>query len=261
MYMSDSAIQILVIEDEAVLALYISDLLEAQGYTIAGVTDNGPEALSLYQQNRVDLILCDINLKDNWDGIETIRRILAFKPAPVIYLTSQTDKETVERAKETFPAAYLAKPVRPDNLQLAIDLAIHNYVMRRLPQPSTSEPKSGSQEKESSHRESILRSGDQVFIKHNYQFVGVPLNDILLLEADNTYTTILTKHHKYVLRLSLSNLLERLEYPSLLRVHRSYVVNVNHLKGFNDREIFIDTLTIPFGQQYKEGFMRHFQSR
>ncbi|WP_428654306.1 response regulator [Runella sp.] len=259
--MSENKVQILIIEDEAILAMYVSDLLETQGYEVAGVADNGPEALSLYRQNRIDLILCDINLKGDWDGIETIRYILDFKPVPVIYLTSQTDKETIERAKETFPAAYLAKPVRPDNLQISVDLAIHNYVMNRLPSAAGKETKSGTAEKEASSRESILRSGDQVFIKHNYQFVGISLNDILLLEADNTYTTIQTKGHKYTLRLSMSSLLERLDYSSLVRVHRSYAVNVNQLKGFNEREIFIDTMTIPFGQQYKEDFMRHFQAR
>lgn len=61
--MSESKVQILIIEDEAILAMYVSDLLETQGYEVAGVADNGAEALSLYRQNRIDLILCDINLK------------------------------------------------------------------------------------------------------------------------------------------------------------------------------------------------------
>ena len=257
--MEANRIQILVIEDEAVLAMYVSDLLELQGYDIVGMADNGREALTLYQQNRVDLILCDINLKGDWDGIETIRQILAFKPVPVIYLTAQADKETVERAKGTFPAAYLTKPIRPDNLRIAVDLAIHNFVLRRLPQAPEPTPKTVAQEKETHGREAILRIGDQVFIKHNYQFVRIPLDDILLLEADNTHTTILTKAHKYTLRLTLGNTLDRLDYQSLVRVHRSFGVNVNHLKGFNEREISIDTLTIPLGQQYKEDFMRHFQ--
>jgi DNA-binding LytR/AlgR family response regulator len=259
--MKENLIQILVIEDEAVLAMYVSDLLEMQGYEVVGVADNGREALTIYQQNRVDLILCDINLKGDWDGIETIRRILTFKPVPVIYLTAQVDKETVDRAKETFPAAYLTKPIRPDNLQIAVDLAIHNFVLRRKPVVAEPETKTAIHDKDTHGREAILRIDDQVFIKHNYQFVRISLNDIITLEADNTHTTILTKNQKFTIRLTLGNTLDRLDFHSLVRVHRSFVVNVKHLKGFNEREVFVDTSTIPLGQQYKDDFMSHFQFR
>jgi two-component system, response regulator PdtaR len=252
-----SLIRILIIEDEAVLALYVSDLLEVQGYEIVGTVDNGREALSLYQQNRVDLILCDINLKGNWDGIQTIQQITAFKPVPVIYLTAQTDRDTIERAKQTFPAAYLTKPIRPDNLQIAVEMAIHNFVFHKV----TTAAKPAITEKEAPGREAILRIDDQVFIKHNYQFVRLALEDILWLEADNTYTTLVAKYQKYALRLSLTATLHRLGFSKLVRVHRSYVVNTKKITSFNEREIYIDSFTIPLGLQYKEDFMKLFQVR
>ncbi|MFD1145153.1 response regulator [Larkinella insperata] len=259
--MAENTIQILVIEDEAVLALYVSDLLEAQGYEVVGIADNGPEALTLYQQHRVDLILCDINLKGDWDGIETVEKMLTFKPAPLIYVTALTDKETIERAKQTFPAAYLAKPIRPDNLRIAVDLAIHTFVTKKRTALTPGETRPAATEKDSSSRETILRIEEQVFIKHNYQFVRIALEDILLLEADNAYTTIITSSHKYALRLALGTTLNRLDFRPLVRVHRSYVVNVKKISGFNEREIHIHSLTIPLSQQYKDDFMRQFQYR
>lgn len=259
--MPENTVQILVVEDEAVLALYLSDLLEAQGYAVVGVADTGREALTLFQQNRVDLILCDINLKGDWDGIETARKTLTLKPVPLIYITAQADKETVERAKQTFPAAYLTKPVRPDSLQIAVDLALHNFVMRKGFPPTPEELKTVPPDKEGPSRETILRIDDQVFIKQNYQFVRISLDDILLLEADNTYTTIVTSSRKFALRLALGTTLQRLDFRSLVRVHRSYVVNVKKITGFNEREIFIDSVTIPLSPQHKEDFMRQFQYR
>lgn len=257
----ENRIQILIVEDEAVLAMYVSDLLEAQGYDIVEVIDNGPEALSVYKDNRVDLLLCDINLKGDWDGIETARQIIAFKPVPVIYLTAFADKETIERAKETFPAAYLTKPIRPENLNIAVDLALHNFSQGKLAAKNSELKKPEQTDKETAGKESILLINDQVFIKHNYQFVGITLEDILMLEADNTHTNILVKGQKYALRLTLGNTQQRLGYDALVRVHRSFVVNVRKITGFNDREIFIDTLTVPLGAQYKDEFMKQFHVR
>ncbi|WP_159470040.1 response regulator [Dyadobacter sp. 3J3] len=257
----ENRIQVLIVEDEAVLAMYVSDLLEAQGYAIVEVADNGREALSVYKDNRVDILLCDIHLKGDWDGIETARQIIAFKPVPVIYLTAFADKQTIERAKETFPAAYLTKPVRPENLGIAIDLALHNFAQGKLAAKKTELKNAEPADKETAGKESILLIDDQVFIKHNYQFVRISLDEILLLEADNTYTNIMVKGQKYALRLTLGNTQQRLGYESLVRVHRSFVVNVRKITGFNDREIFIDSFTVPLGAQYKEDFMKQFHIR
>ncbi|MBE9461592.1 response regulator [Dyadobacter subterraneus] len=257
----ENRIQILIVEDEAVLAMYVSDLLEAQGYAVVDVADNGREALSVYKDNRVDLLLCDINLKGDWDGIETAQQIIAFKPVPVIYLTAFSDKQTIERAKETFPAAYLTKPVRPENLNIAVDLALHNFAQGKLAVKNAEHKKPEPADKETAGKESILLINDQVFIKHNYQFVRISLDDILLLEADNTHTNILVKGQKYALRLTLGNTQQRLGFDALVRVHRSFVVNVRKITGFNDREIFIDSFTVPLGAQYKDDFMKQFRVR
>ena len=257
--MQAERIQILIIEDEAVLGLYVSDLLESQGYDVLDVVDNGREALSVYQQNRVDLVLCDINLKGGWDGIETAQQLIAFKPVPVIYLTAFSDRDTIERAKNTFPAAYLTKPVRAENLNIAVELAIHNFIQAKTAVVS-SEKKIDSSEKEIG-RETILLMDDHVFIKHNYQFVRIPLDEILMLEADNTHTHIITKAQKYTLRMTMGGTQQRLGYAPLVRVHRSYVINVRKITGFNDRELFIDTTIIPMGAQFRDDFMKHFKTR
>lgn len=260
--MQETRMQILIVEDEAVLAMYVSDLLEAQGYAVVDTADTGREALSIYKNNRVDLLLCDINLKGDWDGIETARQIIDFKPVPVIYLTAFSDKQTIDRAKETLPAAYLTKPVRPENLNIAVDLALHNFAQNR---PAAKKEDTSRQnltvEKESAGKEAILLIGDQVFIKLNYKFVRINLDDILFLEADNTHTNIQIKAQKYSLRLTLGNTQQRLGYESLIRVHRSFVVNLNKITGFNDREIFVDAMTVPLGAQFKDDFLSQFRIR
>ncbi|GAB2962309.1 hypothetical protein GCM10027048_33480 [Hymenobacter coalescens] len=255
--MSDNRVRILLVEDEAVLALDLSELLEAEGYAVVGPARNGPRALELAAQQPVDLLLCDINIQGEWDGIETATRLQARRPVPVIYLTALGDKETVDRALQTRPAAYLTKPVSVAGLRAAVELALRSFA----PPLAAVAPPAVPPDREPLTRESILKLDEHVFIKHNYQFVRVPLADILLLEADNTYTTLVTAARKYALRLPLGTVLERLGVPQLVRVHRSHAVNISQVESFSETEATVSGQAVPLGRQYKEAFLQHFQYR
>ena len=91
--------KILIIEDESILASELAETLELEGYEVVLTPDNGQEALDFFKKNDVDLVLCDININGDWDGIETVKRLVAIKQVPIIYLTAFTDKDTLERAK------------------------------------------------------------------------------------------------------------------------------------------------------------------
>lgn len=259
--MNEDTITILVVEDEAVLAMDLSDLLEEEGYYVIGTANNGRKALSLFEQNRVDLILCDINIKGDWDGIETIQQLRAVRPVATIYLTALTDKQTLDRALETHPAAYLIKPVNLPGLRAAVELALRQFVRQAEPDAPAVPTTTNALLREGSGGETILQIDDYVFIKHNYQFVKVRLDDIDWLEADSAHTTIVTATHRYTLRLTLGNLLERLNYRRLIRIHRSFAVNLNRVGTFNEHEVTVRTQTIPLGRSYKAEFLRHFQLR
>jgi two-component system, response regulator PdtaR len=252
----EKKVNILVVEDEAIVAMALADKLEAEGYSVVGIANNGLKAIELFEQNQVDLLLCDINIKGDWDGIQTVTKIIAIRPIPVIYLTAFSDVETVERAKKTFPAAYVTKPYNIINLRIAIDMAIHNFVERINPEKKPSN-NVNFQEKEN-NKENILQIDNHVFIKQGYQFVKVALNDILILEADDIYTTFITTEKKYAFRMSLTNVLEKLNFPRMARIHRSFAINTNHINSFNDFELVIGNHTVPIGKSYKADFMKIF---
>lgn len=248
-------IQILVVEDEPILAMDLSDSLEEEGYCVVGVANNGPKSLDLFKNNPVDLVLCDIMIKGDWDGIETVRQLTAERPVPIIYLTSLNDRDTLERAKQTYPAAYLNKPYNLSSLRTAIELAIHNASLRN---PT---PASVLAERDGAGRETLLQFNNYLYIKQSYQFVRIDLNDLLYLEADNTYTKLVTPVRKYILRLSLSSILDRIHQPYLVRIHRSYAINVNTVESFNEAEVSIGSQLLPLSRSYKDDFMRHFLHR
>ncbi|MCK8495777.1 MULTISPECIES: response regulator [Spirosoma] len=245
-------VQILVVEDEPILAMDLSDTLEAEGYCVVGIANNGPKALQLFHNQPVDLVLCDIMIKGEWDGIETIRQLMTKRAVPVIYLTALTDRDTLDRAKQTYPAAYLNKPWQLSSLRTAIELAIHNATLRTSPVPA---------ERDNNGREALLQINNYLYIRQNYQFVRIDLNELLYLEADNSYTKLVTSNRKYILRLTLSNMLERINQPGLVRIHRSYAININYVESFNDVEVSIGPQLLPLSRSCKDDFMRHFLQR
>ncbi|GAB3748416.1 response regulator [Spirosoma pomorum] len=245
-------IQILIVEDEPILAMDLSDTLEAEGYCVVGVANNGPKALQLFNSQSVDLILCDIMIKGEWDGIETIRQLTAKRAVPIIYLTALTDRDTLERAKQTYPAAYLNKPWQLTSLRTAIELAIHNATLRIPPIAA---------DRDSSNREALLQINNYLYIRQNYQFVRIDMNELLYLEADNSYTKLVTSGRKYIIRLTLSNILDRVNQACLVRIHRSYAVNINYVESFNDVEVSVGPQFIPLSRSCKDDFMRQFLHR
>ncbi|MBO0937788.1 response regulator [Fibrella sp. HMF5335] len=255
-------VHILVIEDEAVLAMTLSDKLEAEGYTVIGIANNGAKALSLFTANSVDLVLSDIQIKGPWDGIETVRQLVQQRPVPVIYLTAYADSDTITRAKQTYPAAYLAKPFDISSLRLAIDLAIHNFVQRLNADLPTTKTINGQHDvaDRDPARDPILQVNDQLFLKQGYQFVKVNLVDIVLLEADNIYTTFVTSTRKYALRLPLTSVLEKLPAKRFVRVHRSYAVNVSQVDTFSDHEVTLGKYSVPMSKNFKDEFIHRLRA-
>lgn len=122
-----SASKILIVEDEAVVSLDITRRLEKMGYNVMGRLASGEEALELVQQERPDLVLMDINLQGEIDGIETANQLYQNYNIPVIYLTAYAGESTLERAKETKPYGYILKPFKERELRATIEVALSRH--------------------------------------------------------------------------------------------------------------------------------------
>jgi DNA-binding LytR/AlgR family response regulator len=262
--MPEEKVNILIVEDESIVALDLASGLEHDGYNIAGIADNAAEAIQLFNDNQVDIILMDVNIIGEKDGIDTAAEILSQKAVPVIYLTAFTDAATIERIKQTRPAAFLSKPYNLTNVRIAIDLAVNNFAVSREQQTTGKIiplGKDSSRNTATPEREMILRMNDHIFVKHNYAFVKLKLIDLLYVEADNNYTSIITADKKFLLRLSLNQLLGKISYKALVRIHRSFAVNINAIQSFNEQEVEINQQHLPIGRNYKEEFLKQFDFR
>ncbi len=123
--------EILVVEDEGIIAWDISDKLKSLGYISDVIVTSGEEAIDVVNKHRFDLVLMDINLSGSMDGIETANIIYKQHNIPIIFLTAYSDKVTLDRAKTTNPFGYILKPFSIRELDTAIDLALYKYEMNK----------------------------------------------------------------------------------------------------------------------------------
>jgi CheY-like chemotaxis protein len=117
--------KILLVEDDDVIAKVADWRLKNLGYTVCGRATSGAEAMELVVNARPDLVLMDINIKGDVDGIETAKMIKGGFKIPVVYVTSHSDGPTLERAKATHPDGFIVKPFDDKDLRVAIQLALN----------------------------------------------------------------------------------------------------------------------------------------
>jgi DNA-binding LytR/AlgR family response regulator len=271
--MATEKINILIVEDESIVALDLATALHQDGYEVIGIADHAEAAIRLFTVHAVDIVLMDIHLAGPKDGIDTVADLMKIRQTPVIYLTAFTDHATVERVKLTYPSAFLAKPYQISNVRIAIELALHNFAVSANPRvfPSGSPlshrtellspaaPTASSSNDLSAigpTKEPILQMGDCAFVKYNYQFVKVPLADILFVAADRNHINLHTNDKKFVLRLSLSQLFDRLIFDRLIRIHRSYAVNIDAIQSFTEQKVLTGKGELPIGRNYKKDFLK-----
>ena len=122
-----SGARILVVEDERVLALDLTETLDELGYTVAGTATRGEEAIELARRLHPHLILMDVGLAGEIDGITAAETIRDEHDVPVVFLTAHADDDTLHRATSTDASAYLVKPFKAPELRCVIEIALHKH--------------------------------------------------------------------------------------------------------------------------------------
>ena len=232
-------ISVLIVEDEPLIADDLSFTLQDIGYHVAGIALSAEEAIGILNESSVDLVLLDINIQGEKDGIDLAQIINKDYFLPFIFLTSYSDKATLERAKRTNPLAYLVKPINEKDLLTTIEIAINNYQDRIAFR----------------HQNSKLK--DSIFIKESYTFYKLKIKDILYAEAHDNYCFVYTKAKKFLINNTLKVLEERLAPWNFARVHRSFLVNPEVINKIEDGYIYIDIHTIPISKKYKKEFIEN----
>jgi DNA-binding LytR/AlgR family response regulator len=243
-------IRLLIVEDEPLYARLLSTLAQTLGYEVVGPVATGEEALALYQQlPRPDLALLDINLAGALDGVELGHELLDVQALPLIFVTSLTDEDTFTRAKALGPAAYLLKPFDERALQLAIELALHNFATGDAPATYPAPAPAWNEDL-------IIRSS--LFLRDRGRLTKVNIADIRYVEAGDKYSTVIASTGKFTARISLRDLIPRLLPARFIQVHRSYLVNVDHIECIDqlDSTVTVAKTELPLGPSYREPLLK-----
>jgi AmiR/NasT family two-component response regulator len=122
--------RVFIIEDEAVVSEFLRTKLESIDYDVVGEAKRGEKAVEYCRDHPVDMLLVDIKLDGELDGIETAKKILQDTDCVIIYITAYSDTELLERAKGTEPAGYLIKPVDEEELVCTMEIALSNQSLK-----------------------------------------------------------------------------------------------------------------------------------
>lgn len=244
--MAEARIHILIVEDEILLAQDIALRLSKQ-YAVVGTAASVEDALKLLEQlPETDLVLSDIKLEGDRDGIDLGRIINEKYHLPFIFLTSHADQALVERAKKVKPASYLLKPFNDREIPIAIELALTNFINK----PTS--PKLHQKQAFEAHENLVMNISDRLFLKKDHHFQRVALKDISLLEADGNYTTIYTQKEKFIYSTQLKYMEEKLPTDRFIRVHRSHVINIDAVDGWEGNTLFVQNKRVMVSKQYRE---------
>jgi len=216
--------KILIIEDEAIIAESLFQLLSLLEYEPLEPVDNVDSAIDLLRKEQPSLMLLDMNLKGGRSGTE----ILSFlkeekKNIPFIVITARGDINSINAVRQYKPSAFLVKPFMRETLFASIELAL------------PAEP-SGTE-------------AEELFLKTGNKYERLDLREALFLKANGKYTEIHFSFGKRLIRASLSSLIAENTHVNFIRVHKTFAVNTAYIRHFQSDELVMpNKIHIPVGR-------------
>lgn len=231
--------KILIVEDESLVAMDMSDILSRQGYAMMPYAMGYTEAIAQLEKEIPDILLIDINLSGHKTGIQLAQLVSEKYQIPFIFTTSHSDRKTVFEAAATMPSGYLVKPFNGEDLFTSIEVALANFANKASLPIATA---------------SGLMINDNIFIKTEKNFVKVNVDEILWLEAEHNYLNVVLINGKYLIRSSFKEFLQRLPKEQFIQIHKSYIINRNRIESFSNSEVVIQQKILPLSRNYKDDF-------
>ena len=234
-----SKVKILVVEDDFIIAESLRIMLENLGYEVPAIFNSGQETLESFTPDLADIIIMDIELANNSNGIDTAIELKRISDPPIIFITNSKDERVRKKAiYETNALHFVPKPFTKLDISIAIDLTLKHSKNKRIASQNASE--------------FSYVVNDSIFVKDGNSFKKIMINGIRFIRADGSYAVLNYNKSDMLFSENLSFLEEKLAFAkTLIRVHRSYIINVNYISRVQDNRLWIDEEEIPIGSTYK----------
>jgi two-component system LytT family response regulator len=227
-----------IVDDNEINRLTLEHLVDlTPELTLVASLSGGVEALHFFRQGgQCDLLLLDVEMP-TLTGLELAKLLPA--PAPAVVLVT-THRTFAVAAFELQVADYLVKPVEFGRFSQAVA-----KVLAARPAPPRPTP---------------AQATADLFVKVGTRTIKVDFNNVLYIEALSTYSVLVMPNHKHIVYLTLKSLAERLPFDNFMRVHRSYIVNMQRIEAVEDYMLKLGPYEVPVGKSYQEAFLRNLQS-
>lgn len=239
-------LKILIVEDEPMIAESLQEMLELMEHQVLAVAESGEEAVMQLLEQEPDLLLLDIQLKGKMDGIELARLIRQKYNIPFIFTTAYADEETISRAKAEGPYGYIVKPYGVKDIMAAIEVAMSNY--RLFSEISGQDPAAP------------MLVNDHLYIKVDQRLVKINRADIAYAEAKGDYVLIKTVQESFIIYSTLKKVIDKLEGPNFLQIHRSFLVNINHIADIEETTVSIVKKVIPVSRSRRNELLSRIET-
>lgn len=223
--------RVYILEDEIDLQENIELLLTKSGYEVVGKDIKGETFIQLIEIiQSIDIFIIDIMLEGNISGIDVARKIREKSKTPIIFLTALSDLTTLELISSVDQCSYLLKPFNKDSLLTTVKLGLL--------------------------KTRDITNKNLIKIRDKGNQINLDENEILLLKADGLYTKIYTENKQFMVREILKEVVEKLSKEKFLRIHKSYIINMDKVTSFNSKEVTVADQVLPL----RRGFYRKFQN-
>jgi len=227
-------LRILIVEDEVLIAEDLKDTLVTFGVKEVAMAHDKADALKELEAFNPDVVLLDIRMEKETDGIEIGEYISKNYQKPFIYITAHSDVEMIKKIVKTKPLAYITKPIKRSDLFASISLAQEHL----KEQPSAN-----------------------LQIKDGFSTLVIPIDTILYIESEGNYINIYCDKKRHIARQSLDSVLSELSGNQFFRIHRSYLVNVSRIKGFSKKEVILENISLPVSRGLADDFVAFMGAR
>jgi len=238
-------INVLVVEDESIVSKDIQQSLKKLGYFIAGAASTGERAIELVASETPDIVLMDIMLKGEMNGVEAAEIIKRTYGIPLIFLTAYADESTLSKAKITEPYGYIIKPFKEVDLHTTIEMALYKH------------KKEKEVIKERDLLYSLVENKDSqgfIFVKSNSRLVKLNTKDIYFIEALKDYVVINTLESRYTIHSTMKEIERKMGAEQFIRVHRSFIVRLDKIAAieYPNLQLEKNKKMIPIGGLYRD---------
>jgi len=229
--------KILIVEDEMIIAAYISIELSKLNYEVIGINTQAEDAIATVKNNRPDLILMDVWLDGSMDGITAAEYIYHTFHIPVVFLTGSDDDNTFQRAMATRPYDYIVKPLQPETLKRTLKMVFNRVNIN----PADTIP-------------NLPIDENELFVREKNQMKKLLIDDIFFVEADGKQCRVVTNEKELNVATALSFFANRLPEAYFIKVHRSYIVNIKKIDAISQTKEYLTIVShiIPISRRNKK---------